>query len=360
MAKTITSQIGMGPVSVIVPVYNVQNYLDRCLKSIANQSLPPLEVLMVNDGSTDNSRRICEDYSENFENFRLIDQQNAGLSAARNTGLDHAKGEYVVFIDSDDFISGDMLAILHDAALNHQADMVKCGMYAYYDETRIELFSGMEGEPLVLDSIRSRFRAMFDKKFTHSVCNAMFHRKLFDQIRFPHGRLMEDTFITPKLLVESSKTVVLPQNLYYYRRRDDSIMKSFNDRHFDILDSSKQLKNLLIQHDLWEEFRDDFYAWFGGHLSTVVKNMALYCRMITYRRYAKQLKGRLGMDEWSLIMDAQKQIAKNHPDQEVRRKTGKAGSVLSAYHRKKNVFWLKTRFNQWRKLNKKRPVTSTE
>ena len=183
-----TSEINMSDITVIIPVYNVEDYINECLDSVIRQTHVHSEILIVNDGSTDASREICKFYAGKYENVKLIDQENQGQASARNTGLDLASGDFIAFVDSDDYISEHMLATLHDKAVSTGANMVKCGTWYHFHEDRIEKLWGIEGEEIILGDKRSLFQALLSRRITHSVCDALFRRKLFDNLRFEVGK----------------------------------------------------------------------------------------------------------------------------------------------------------------------------
>lgn len=216
-------------VSVIIPVYNVEKYLARCLDSVVGQTYQNLEIILVNDGSTDRSGEICGQYAERDARIRLFTQENQGLSAARNTGLDHMNGEYVTFVDSDDYISLFFVEILLKALLELKVPIAMC-RFDYIDEEK-----GGQGIPC--PASKANFRILsrdnvydeIDRRVYNVVIAAwgkIYSKSIFDGLRFDVGRLCEDSFIVHKVydridIVCSTDTV-----LYHYVQRSNSITSS--------------------------------------------------------------------------------------------------------------------------------------
>jgi glycosyltransferase involved in cell wall biosynthesis len=227
--------------SVIVPVYNVEPYLRESLDSLIAQTVQNFEVILVNDGSTDASPRICEEYCRKFpEKFHLYSEENRGLSAARNLGIDRARGEFVCFVDSDDWVSPDFLERLQNAALEERADVVVCGYRAHYANNTVEDFSGV-------DSFGGdiRRRILLGQTFA---CNKMFRRELFDdaETRFPEGICYEDLGLIPLLVARARKLAVIEAPLYHYRSGRPGAITTFRDeRMLHIFVSLKRLLCLM-------------------------------------------------------------------------------------------------------------------
>ena len=341
-------------ISVIVPVYNVEEYLEQCLESIAAQTLKPTEVLLINDGSTDASRDICESYVSKYDFMKLIDQDNRGQASARNTGLDHATGDFIAFVDSDDYIAVHMLATLHDKAVNTGADMVKCGTWYYFDEDRIEKLWDIEGEELILDDKRSFFKALLNRIILHSVCDALYRKELFDGLRFTVGMLQEDTDIAPSVLMACERIAVIPDGLYYYRQREGSTMHMFDSRHFDVIACNRKMKETLIQQNLFDALDNDFYNWYGVHLMQLVKLAARYCSFLAFRKHVRRFHQLVPERELAAIMAADKgyddemKSSKKHLEFVIKSK-----KVLGNFRKNPELFWIKTKYNRWKKLTSK-------
>ena len=240
--------------SVIVPVYNVADYLGRCMDSLLEQAFPDFEILLVDDGSTDGSEILCDGYAAAFpDRVQVIHQKNGGLGAARNTGLSRAQGEYLLFIDSDDWIRGDTLDILDRKIRETGAKMVVFGFsYVWEDRT-------VPGEELALAghapvTLEGHPELLLQ---TPSACLRTWHRSLFDdpEIRFPGRVWFEDLRTTPKALARCPSVAVIPDRLYFYRQRQGSILHNPNlRRNLEIIEAMEDLYGYFERHGLLERY----------------------------------------------------------------------------------------------------------
>ena len=216
----------MVKVSVILPVYNVEKDLENCLNSILNQSFKDFELIMVDDGSKDRSGIICDSYAKIDGRIKLIHQENMGLSMARNNGIDIAKGEYIIFIDSDDSIDRHTIQILYDNLVENDADISVGDYEAIYESGKIE-DEEKENNISILSNIEA-VNKILDKnsiKMIVAWCK-LYRRELFETIRYPKGKYHEDEFVTYKLLYKAERIVETDAKLYYYNQRDESITGS--------------------------------------------------------------------------------------------------------------------------------------
>ena len=217
-------------VSVVVPVYNVENYLTECLDSITNQTYRNFEVILVDDGSTDGSSQMCDEIAREDERIHVIHKENGGLSDARNTGLRASKGEYIIFIDSDDMVSAIMLEQMVKSMQENNADISTC-LFKTFEASKdlrlgdnsVEKITMLEGKVLVKKLYSGEYP---DIAFV--AWNKLYKRSLFEDnnIEYPVGRFYEDTFTTFKLLYEAEKIAIIDNPFYHYRIRQGSIMKS--------------------------------------------------------------------------------------------------------------------------------------
>ena len=247
-------------ISIIIPVYNVENYLRSCLDSVLSQTYKDFEVLMVNDGSTDGSGAICQDFAERDSRFHYFEKENGGLSDARNYGLDRAKGYYITFLDSDDFLFENYLEKLYQASRLSDSDILIGGycrfdgsdFYFYNDHFKSEsLISFTSAQAIqVLDS-------MLDVPFlTFSIaCGKLFKRDLFNELRFPYGKYAEDQFLIWKLYMKADKIHVFNNASYVYRMNPSGLSSVFSLKHLDYIDAleeriraTKDLEGIDIQH----------------------------------------------------------------------------------------------------------------
>lgn len=215
-------------ISVIVPIYNIELYLKQCLESLINQIYQNIEIILVDDGSTDQSGVICEEYAEIDKRIIVIHQKNQGLSGARNTGLRKASGDYIAFVDADDVVSIHYLSTLYWHLIRNNADISCC---QYYSQKRNVVFS--KNEPKLKGTILSSKRMLEDWHGTNKyietvVWNKLYKRDVFihdgEMILFAVGRNHEDILISHQLVANSKKIVLLDNKLYYYRKRKGSIV----------------------------------------------------------------------------------------------------------------------------------------
>lgn len=208
-------------ISVIVPVYKVEPYLRKCLDSIVNQTYQNLEIILIDDGSPDHCGAICDEYAVNDERIKVIHQPNAGLSSARNAGLVEATGEYIGFVDSDDWIDLNMYEYLLSNALSENADICICGRYEEYSTKTIT-----KGYPKqeVLDTEAALLVLLRNNFIQNFVWDKLWRRKLFEDVYFPEGRTYEDIAIVHRLFERAEKVQCLPNAKYHYLQRTDSII----------------------------------------------------------------------------------------------------------------------------------------
>lgn len=218
-------------VSVIIPIYNVEKYLEECVESVLCQTYQNLEILLVDDGSPDGCGAICEEYAQKDKRVKVIHKENGGLSDARNAGLDVCRGDYIVFVDSDDCIHPQMIERLYNLLMKYQADMAICSfqdieenempLYAKYDVQGKEYCFEKEN---IMNQLQSR------NLLTVVAWNKIYKARLFENIRYPKGYIHEDEFIIHKLLHLCTRTVYTEEKLYYYRKRGDSIMGNISPK----------------------------------------------------------------------------------------------------------------------------------
>lgn len=209
------------PVSVVIPVYNTDKYLRQCLDSVVGQSFQELEILVVDDGSTDDSGRICDEYAAGDGRITVFHTDHRGLSAARNYALDRTGGEYIAFLDSDDWLESNAIQRFLDTARQTGADVVACRFYQEYVDETLESSGPEEGFTAEGEAI---LRSMIlEQKITEDIWNKFYKASLFEGIRYPEGHLFEDKATTYQLLRKAEKLVYLPDCLVHYRNRENSL-----------------------------------------------------------------------------------------------------------------------------------------
>lgn len=239
-------------ISVVLPIYNVSEWLCDCIDSVLNQSLQPFEIILVNDGSTDNSGEICNQYASNNSIIKVVHKVNGGLSSARNAGIELFTGDYVVFIDSDDTIHPAFLETLYDLAIRTSADITMCD---YISGT---VCKWIENE--TIEEIRYNedvLNKMNDNDVVITVAwNKLYKAYFFKELglRYKEGKIHEDMFMSPHLLYNAKKIAITNQKLYFYRQRENSIMNlNFSIKKLDALEAInyriiffKEINNKLL------------------------------------------------------------------------------------------------------------------
>lgn len=256
-------------ITVVVPVYNVETYIQHCAESISNQTYTNLEIYLVDDGSSDLSGTICDELAMKDKRFKVIHKANGGLSDARNVALDQAKGKYITFVDSDDYIPYDAIEYMYELIKRYNADISIGNMYLTSKvDDKIE---NQETQHIVLNNKEAVTEMLYGSYYTASASGKLYKTSLFQNIRYPFGKLNEDLFTTYKVLDKSTKTVCTDKIVYYYFHRSGSIMNSsFNERRLDVLLALDQIETDINLKDYGAET-----AYAGLTLSTTVALLAL-------------------------------------------------------------------------------------
>ena len=210
-------------VSIIVPVYQVDRFLRKNLETLIAQRMKDIELILVDDGSTDGSGSICDEFALKDDRIRVIHKKNNGLSSARNVGLKVAKGKYVAFVDSDDWVSDEYVSLMYETCEKYEADICQCGFFEVIsDDINIK---DTGGHPEIYSSIEYAYAQASLLSWDCVICcNKLYKRSLFDGISFPEGKIHEDEYVTYKVAYKAKRIAVLPTRLYYYRQRAGSIV----------------------------------------------------------------------------------------------------------------------------------------
>ena len=222
-------------ISVIVPIYNSEKYLDRCVESVVQQTYSNLEILLVNDGSVDSSGKLCDEWQKKDPRIRVIHKENGGLSDARNAGLDAADGTYIALIDSDDYIAPDMLQNLLEAMQKIDAEVGICNLL-YVDEDGLPLLGRNDNLPIkdeTITGLEAVNRTMQDEEkgwYYVTACNRLYRKALFADLRFPVGKIHEDEFTAHRLLGQCEKVSCISAVGYYYVQHAGSIVHSRSEK----------------------------------------------------------------------------------------------------------------------------------
>ena len=234
-------------ISVIIPVYNVEDYLERCLKSVASQDYKQFEVLLIDDGSTDASGVICETWSKKDKRYKCIHKENGGLSEARNTGIKAASGEYLTFIDSDDWVDAKLLSTLLQG-INPEVTISACGFYTVRNGISKAWRSG-EDKYQVYSSVEAVRNMMYGHSIDTSAWAKLFHKSCFKEVLFPVGHLYEEVATTYRLMLTQNRVSITTRPLYYYVKHPGSIVSSsFSKKHMDMLKFSQDMLK-IAEHD---------------------------------------------------------------------------------------------------------------
>ncbi|MBR6308413.1 MAG: glycosyltransferase family 2 protein [Lachnospiraceae bacterium] len=236
-------------ITVVIPVYNVKPYLEECFLSVINQSYSCLDIVVIDDGSTDGSGKVCDEWGEKDSRIRVIHQANSGLSAARNAGIDAAGGQYIAFLDSDDYYETDTIKDLYNCAQRNNADMVVgCGRWV-----------SEEGNPLDERSYNGSERILSKEEFWGLFCDQqdfvvawskLYKKELFDTVRFPEGQINEDFGIARFVVDNANQIVYLNKSVYNYRIRQGSILRSpFSEKNLYLIGERLSLIDYILRQD---------------------------------------------------------------------------------------------------------------
>ena len=215
-----------GLISVIIPVYNIEKYIARCIESVIAQTYHNLEILLIDDGSTDSSGRICDEYSAKDSRIRVIHQENKGLAEVRNVGLREAKGEWIQFVDGDDWIDPETLQSCYSYAQEYNADIV-CFRYVHeYEDGRQDYENNKPSPPVLIGTSDALSAVMLPQYVDVSSCNKLIKSDLFSGITYPSGKTGEDGYTTHKFIAKANRILVISSVFYHYFKRNGSISRS--------------------------------------------------------------------------------------------------------------------------------------
>lgn len=269
-------------VSVIVPVYNNEKFVSECIESILQQTYKNIEIILVDDGSSDGSGAICDEYAKKDSRIKVFHQENGGVCKARNKGLEIVNGDYFCFVDSDDFIKENALEILMNDMLEYGSDMAIGKMGA---QVQIDC-PGHQAETEIWQDNEALIKSIEDNPFTYSSCGKLYKRKTFGDIRFLEGKkIHEDSFFVFQCFMKKPKVIVKDENIYCYRKNEESASHSeFSEKFFDILYFAEEKKKMIDKNfpDLREKANN-----------IIVKaNLAMlhaFCKA-DYRKYRKEIR----------------------------------------------------------------------
>ena len=261
-------------ISVIVPVYNVEKYLDRCVESIVNQTYLNLEIVLVDDGSPDKCPLMCDCWAEKDHRIKVIHKQNGGLSDARNAGMAVAKGKCITFIDSDDWIETDAFDIMLNRMVKDDSDVVSCGVKWVSEDDRL-LYEVSVAEDEIVDNLTAMREIISDGKLRQHVWNKLYKRELIADIPFEKGKYHEDVFWSYQVFGRAKKVTLMKDSFYHYVQRSNSIMgERYSVKRLDALDAMLQ-RCEYIKHNYPYLFNMALYSYIGGcmyHLQCALRS----------------------------------------------------------------------------------------
>ena len=238
----------MPKVSIIVPVYNVEEYIERCLDSLVNQTLKDIEIIIVNDGSTDDSKEIIQKYLNKYKNIVYLEKENGGLSSARNYGIPYAKGEYIGFVDSDDYVEITMYEKMYNKAVEEKSDMVECDfIWEYSNKKREDIGKIYSGKKEAI--VEARVVAW----------NKIIKKDIIEKtkITFPEGLRYEDIEFFYKIVPYLDKISFVKETLVHYIQRESSIANTQNERTGEIFKILENVLNYYIENNIFNEYRNE-------------------------------------------------------------------------------------------------------
>lgn len=251
-------------ISIIIPVYKVEIYLEKCIQSVINQTYENLQIILVDDGSPDNCGKICDEYAQKDHRIEVIHKSNGGLSDARNKGLEIAKGEYIGFVDSDDYIEADMYEVLYNLLKQYNADVSICNFYTV-SQGKISIKNADNGIN-EYNRIEILKEILLDKNIQSYAWNKLYKKELFDEIKYPIGKKYEDIGTTFYLLEKCNKVVVTGKSEYYYINRQDSIVNNVTESTI-----TDYIELIMQRYDYIEENIKELSSYNKDYLKRILK-----------------------------------------------------------------------------------------
>ena len=251
-------------ISIIIPVYKVEKYLEKCIQSVINQTYENLQIILVDDGSPDNCGKICDEYAKKDHRIEVIHKSNGGLSDARNKGLEIAKGEYIGFVDSDDYIEADMYEVLYNLLKQYNADVSICNFYTV-SQGKISIKNADNGIN-EYNRIEILKEILLDKNIQSYAWNKLYKKELFDEIKYPVGKKYEDIGTTFYLLEKCNKVVVTGKPEYYYINRQDSIVNNVTETTI-----TDYIELIMQRYDYIEENIKELSSYNKDYLKRILK-----------------------------------------------------------------------------------------
>lgn len=272
-------------ISVIIPVYNVEKYINKCLDSVENQTYSNIEIILIDDGSQDNSGTICNEYAKRDSRIRVIHKKNEGVAVARNHGLKESKGSFITFVDSDDIVEDDYIEYLYNLLTKNNVDIACCNFEYIYEQE--ENHKGIEHKEIkektiVYDNKEALKNLLYQKEIDTSPWGKIYRREIFKDIIFPIGKIYEDFGTIYKTIINARRVAYGNQKKYLYLQRNTStIGRDFCEKDFDMLELSIEMKKYIL----------DKYPELENAINSRIINMDFYfIRRIDKNKYKSEYK----------------------------------------------------------------------
>lgn len=316
-------------ISVIIPVYNVEKYLKKCVDSVLKQDYINIEIILVDDGSTDSSGNICDEYSNKYPNkVKVIHKKNGGLSDARNYGIKKSSGKYLIFVDSDDWIEENTISYSYKEIIENNAQIAVYGISIDQEGKKAKI-----KKPSEKRIISSKLAIIYLNSFRGidvSACNKMFCREIFNNIEFPVGKLCEDYYIMYKLFENTKQIILIPEVFYHYYQRPNSIVRNSN-LNMDYLYAAEEEMKYLSKYN-----KDIEFAGITGY---VFANITLY-----HMKYIKNIK-----NEKKELLKHMKKHKKSVLNNKYLPTVRKIQYIIFTYFNNVYDLWLRIKFRKVRK-----------
>ena len=277
-------------VSIVVPIYKVEKYLRRCVDSIINQTYRNLEIILVDDGSPDKCGQIIDEYKEKDSRIISLHKKNGGLSDARNYGMKYVTGEYIFFLDSDDYIKSETIETLINLSLKYQADIVQGGFYYKYENYLLydDRYYKEDSDPIILDNKELMYELIVNERVKNFAWGKLYKTDLIKDLLFEKGVLFEDVFWAHNVMSRVKKYVICHKPLTYYVQREDSIVANYSVRNLDII------KGMKVRHKFIEENYSEFI---NESYTLLLKTMFMHYNLLmknkskdSDKKYRKEMK----------------------------------------------------------------------
>jgi glycosyltransferase involved in cell wall biosynthesis len=241
-------------ISIIIPVYEVEKYIEKCINSLQEQTYKNFEALIINDGTKDNSINIAKEIVSNDSRFIFFDKDNGGLSDARNYGIERSKGKYICFLDSDDYYDKDFLKIMYNKIVEEKSDIVICDIVLVNEN-----YEKIRDQKNIYQYSISGKEALLDMSILNMAQNKLYKKELFDDIKYPVGYYYEDRATTYRLFYKSNKISFVNEILFYYLQRTNSITRGLNQQKLsDPLKILEEIKEFLFENNIYERYREKY------------------------------------------------------------------------------------------------------